>query len=178
MSFSLVRPDIRAVIRCGYCPGQIVLPFPALESNSEDQDWWPNQREWLYIACPECRQVAAHIGCCNEVISRSQSELHKDKFLLRISFLCAGQSCGVPVQFHVLQDSTVTENTESELRELLASNYWRGLSPCGHPINISGNQKVSFDLPTPGRPQGYNRRHAFWRSSFQNEMNPLILGPK
>lgn len=79
------------------------------------------------------------------------------------------------MQFHVLQDSTVTESTESELRELLASGYWKGLSPCGHPIAIFGNQKVSFDLATPGRPRGYNRRHPFWKSTFRSEMNPLLL---
>ncbi len=100
---------------------------------------------------------------------------HEDQLLLRVSYLCAAQPCGVPVQFHFLHDTEITNNTQKELRDLLASGYWTGPSPCGHPIGVLGNQKVVFDIPNPGRPKGYNREDSFWYSTFEQDMNPAII---
>jgi hypothetical protein len=164
MSFSLIQPDIRGVLSCGHCSHQIVLPFPTLELATEGQEWWPNTRDWLYLACPECRIVAAHIGCQNMVLLRSQTKLHEGRILIRISFLCEMGICRVPRQFHILADALVTETTESDLRALLASGYWKGVGPCVHPTGINADQKVSFDPIRGGIDlRGYNRADSFWK---------------
>jgi hypothetical protein len=164
MGFSLIPPDIRGVLPCGHCRHQIVLPFPTPEPAPEDHDSWPNGRNWLYFACPQCRHIAAYAQCRNEVLPQNQAIPREDKVVIRVSFLCAGQSCGVPVQFHILEDATLTETTESELHDLLASGYWTGVGPCAHPIAIVGNQRVSFDLMHEGILRGYNRKHPSWKN--------------
>jgi hypothetical protein len=59
----------------------------------------------------------------------------------------------------------VTETTESEIYDLLASGYWTGAVQCGHPIGIKEYQKVSFDPIRGGIDlRGYNRYEAFWKS--------------
>ena len=83
---------------------------------------------------------------------------HADKILLRISYECAGTSCGVLRQFHILEDA-VTETTEAEYHELLTSGYWTGVGPCVHPIGIVGNQKLSVDLMDAAMLRGYNPDH-------------------
>jgi hypothetical protein len=163
MSFSLIRPDIRGILPCPHCPCNIVLPFPKHESKPEDRDVWPNGRNWLYIACPECRYVYGHAQCQNEVLPRNQPIPHADKIVLRISYRCTRTTCGVPVQFHILEDATVTETTERELRDLLTSGYWTGVCPCGHSIGLAANQKVFFDRMGQETLQGYNRADRFWQ---------------
>jgi hypothetical protein len=164
MSFSLVPPNIRGVLPCPHCPYQIVLPFPTLEPATEGQDWWPNGSDWLYIACPECRYVYAHVQCRNETLPRNRTTPHEDKILLRISYRCAGTGCGVPRQFHILVDATVTDTTVSELRDLLTSGYWTGVGPCVHPIGIVGNQTPSVDPIRGGIDlRGYNSADPFWK---------------
>jgi hypothetical protein len=149
---------------CEHCSYRIVLPFPTPKSIAGRPDWWPNERDWLYLACPDCKQISAYIGFRSAAPLASQKKAHADELLWRISFRCAVEGCNTPVQFHVLAESTVTETTERELRAKLASGYWKGVSPCGHPIAITENQKLVFDLIHEGRLQGYNPNHRMWNN--------------
>ncbi len=164
MPVSLVSPNIRGVLHCGHCPCQIVFPFSTLPPKPENQEMWPNQRDWLYFACPECRIASAYIECRNEALPTNQTTRYDDRMVIRISFLCEQGICRVPRQFHILADAQVTETTETELQDLLASGYWTGAGPCAHTIGISTNQKVSFDSIRGGSDlRGYNRNASFWR---------------
>jgi len=143
MPASFYLPVVRGVIRCGYCGHPIVLPFATLELNAA-QEWWPNGRDWLYLACPECRRIAAHARCSNETLRRQ--DLVPDRLLIRISYLCPGISCAVPVQFHIFGDTTIIGATNSRLRDLIEEGYWTGLTPCGHAIGRIGDQEIRFDV--------------------------------
>ena len=159
-----------AVIACLYCQlppcGQMMQPIPlplsTLQHKPLDQAAWPNDAQWLYAACPVCKQVSAHLkfDLCN--FQDLQSRPHVDKDWLRISFRCAQQGCGTPMQFHVLWEPTVTQTTKNELREKLQNGYWTGVSPCGHPISIANEQEVLFDW-VRGRMQGYNPADPLWK---------------
>jgi hypothetical protein len=157
-------------IPCLTCPSEacrtakirpIPLPPSTLVHSAPHPGWWPNDTHWLYAACPECRQVSAHLRFVVWEVQDSQSTPHADKVWLRISFRCAQAGCNTPVQFHVLWVPTVTQTTESELREKLRTGYWTGVSPCGHPIAIANDQKVLFDWAL-GRMLGYNPTDRFW----------------
>ena len=164
MPVSLNQPDIRGVLPCGHCSHQIVLPFATLQPTPSDQGLWPNQRDSLYFACPECRTVSGYYECQNVILQPHLRAHHEDKIVIRISFLCNVGICEVPRQFHILADALVTETTETDLRALLASGYWTGVGPCVHPIGIVGNQKVSFDSIRGGIDmKGYNRADSFWK---------------
>src|SRR5260370_3071542 len=124
-----------------------------------DPDWWPHGKNWVYVACPECKLVYAYIGLES---LQNQNTLPVDKLWLRISFRCAVEDCKTPVQFHVLINSTVTEESENEWREKLRTGYWRCACPSGHPSAIVENQKVSFDRIDGERLRGYNPDHPLW----------------
>ena len=166
MSVSVRPPELWG---CIYCMSPqcfrkrkpIPLPFPTPVPVVRDLEWWPNDKDWLYFACPECRLITAHLGIQVVQFQDPQSRPHADKLWLCISFRCAVEGCNTPVQFHVLADSTITQTTESELREKLSSGYWSGVSPCKHETSITNDQKVRFEI-VRGRLQGYNPEHREW----------------
>jgi hypothetical protein len=137
----------------------IPLPFAMPEQSTSHSEAWPTDNNWLFVACPECRRVSPHVGF--HPVQQDRSEPPGDKLWLRISFRCAVEGCNTPVQFHVLVDPTITETTRSEWHEKLGTGYWKGVSPCGHPIAITSDQKVLFDRPG-GTLQGYNPHHRMW----------------
>lgn len=155
MPVSLNPPIFRGVIQCGHCPHQIVLPFPTRPPTSEDQTLWPNRRDYLYVACPACRTVAGYIDYHGTAPHRAPTP--DDEILICISYRCAAFPCGIPVQFHVLADSTTTDTTENEWRGLLTRGYWIGLLPCRHAPGTVGNQKVCVDVIEAQTLRGYNR---------------------
>ncbi len=85
-----------------------------------------------------------------------------DKIFFCISLRCAVEDCNIPVQFHVLMDATITQTTESELREKLATGYWKGACQNGHPIAITSGQKVLFET-VQGKLEGYNPNGREWK---------------
>lgn len=157
MSFSMRAPDVRGMICCGHCPHHTVLPWSRPAPIPEPQELWPNGKDWLYFACPACRRVAGHRDYEQTVaVLPHQTTPNDGKIVIRISYRCAGTTCGVPVQFYVLEDATST-NTEREWRDLLASGYWIGLVQCGHPPAIREGQAVWFDVIQAETLQGYDR---------------------
>jgi hypothetical protein len=139
----------------------IPLPFATPPPTEQNLGWWPNRVDWLYVACPECRQISAYVTSSPVVFQDSKKRPHANKFWFCISFRCAVEGCNTPIQFHVLEEPTITQTTESEWRERLASGYWKGASPCGHPISITSGQKVSFHADQ-GRLWGYDPNDPAW----------------
>jgi len=156
------------VVACLWCPidecpkqtQPMPLPVSTLQHKPLNPEEWPNDKELLYAACPDCRQVSAHLRFVLWNLPDFPSGPHADKSWLRISFRCAVEDCKTPVQFHTLVIPTA-EPARNEWREKLASGYWRGVSPCGHPIAITNDQKVGFAW-VQGRMQGYNLADPLW----------------
>ena len=140
----------------------IPLPPATLGRREVSPDEWPNGIDWLYAACPECKQVSAHLKIYPFDLPDFHSTHHLDKDWLRISFRCGHTDCNTPLQFHVLVDSRGTQTTESELRAKLQAGYWTGASPCGHPISITNDQKVVFEWPR-GKMLGYRLTDPLWK---------------
>jgi len=157
-------------IACLRCPSDecrtkmqpIPLPISTLQHKPLNPEAWPNDTDWLYVACPDCKQVSAYLRFdlwnFQDVLQRP----HADKDWIRISFRCEAEGCGIPIQFHVLAEPTVTQTTETELREKLSSGHWKGVSQCGHPIAIRQDQRVIFER-VRGRMQGYSLADPLWR---------------
>jgi hypothetical protein len=122
--------------------GPMPLPLSTLRHVPEDQVEWPNDGSWLYVACPECNRVFAYSKI--DLLPSPPAGPHSDKFWLRISFRCAVENCGTPVQFHALVETTLTETTMTEWREKLANGYWKGAALCGH--HIANNQRAKSSL--------------------------------
>jgi hypothetical protein len=147
------RPCV--ICHSGQCQGRTPIPLPVstLPPSVNNPMWWPNDSDWLYVACPECRHVYAYIQPTAVHFPEGQVISHSDKLWLRISFLCGHASCGVPAQFHALVDATVTDTTQSEWCDLLTKGYWIGSCPCGHPLATIAGQKVLFEF-SPGKITG------------------------
>jgi hypothetical protein len=140
----------------------IPLPFAMPPQPISHPELWPNGRNWLYVACPECRQVSAHSHWVPVYFPDVRSRPHANKLWLRISLLCGVEDCNTPVQFHVLVAPTITETTESKWREKLRSGYWTRACPCGHPTSITSDQAVVFER-IRGILLGYNPSHPLWK---------------
>jgi len=157
----MIRHQAHLICKNRNCGLPIPLPLSTLLHLVPHPQWWPNDSDWLYAACPECRQVSAHLRFSLWDFEDVRSRPHADKDWLRISFRCAQEGCNIPVQFHVLWVPTVTQTTETELREKLHTGYWTGVSPCGHPIAITNDQKIVFEWAL-GKMQGYNSNDRLW----------------
>jgi hypothetical protein len=161
MLLGVLFPHALAVLHCLACQTPMPLPSATLPPVIKRQGWWPNESDWLYVACPECRQVSAYIA---PSIYHGQSLPHGDKTWLCISFRCAVENCNTPVQFHILTEAVETLRTESELRAKLASGHWRGNAPCGHPIATGSAQEIRFQWDW-GRLRGYDPKHPEWKDT-------------
>jgi len=152
---------------CIYCTTEecrekhtpIPLPFAMPESSTSNPEAWPNDSNWLYVACPVCRRVSQHSGFYPAQLDRSIPE--SNSIWLRVSYRCAVGGCKLPVEFHVLTGPTITQTTVPELREKLNTEYWKGAFPCAHPIATTSEQEVRFDRPT-GILRGYNPNNPRW----------------
>src|SRR5258708_7273542 len=78
----------------------IPLPFAMPEPPVSHPEAWPTDNNFLYVACPECRQVSPHAGF--HPVQYDHRKPPSDKLWLRISFRCAREGCKTPIQFHVL----------------------------------------------------------------------------
>src|SRR6266852_1138044 len=160
---SLFVPHARAVLECpsGSC-NPIPLPFATLPPTVKRPRWWPTETDWLYVACPDCKLVSAHVGYSVRHFGDSQSVPQADKSWLCISFRCAVESCDTPVQFHILREHIESLTTEHELREKLATGYWKGACQNGHSIATTSAQEIRFEWDRETL-RGYDPNHPEWR---------------
>ena len=167
MSLSLKPPEIWECVFCQFedCPENktpIPLPSPTPPPIEQHLGWWPNGSAWLFVGCPECRRISALLTSQPVHFLDSRSRPHADKFWLRISFRCAVEGCNTPVQFHVLEEPTISPTTKDEWHEKLSSGYWKGACPNGHRIATTTEQKIVFES-MPGRLLGYDPAHRDWK---------------
>jgi hypothetical protein len=109
--------------------------------------WWPNDADWLYVACPGCRLISPHIGYTPQHFQDAQSVPHGDKSWLCKSLRCAAEGCRIPVQFHEPMEPIVTLTTEREFarkarKRILERRFARTGIPSPQPVtkkfNLSG----------------------------------------
>jgi len=160
---SLSGPHARAVLHCPtHSCSPIPLPFATLPPELKRQGWWPNGVDWLYVACPECRLISAHVGCSSYLHDDVAPVRHSDKRWLCISLRCAVEGCNTPVQFHVLEEPIVTLTTEREWHEKLSTGYWKGVCQNGHPIATTSDQEIRFEWDRETL-RGYDPNALEWR---------------
>jgi hypothetical protein len=127
---------------------------------------WPEDGRFLFVACPECRHVSAHLQAYEG--DPPEGDRSAQQPWLGIFFLCAIPGCRSPAEFLVRMDATVTQTTEPELREKLATGYWTGVSACEHPISTRDVPKDGFLFEWQrGMLRGHNTQHPRWNSLRQ-----------
>jgi hypothetical protein len=121
---------------------------------------WPMNDTELYLACPGCNVVSVHLYA--DVDDCPEDARKRHEAWIRISFRCAIENCGTPVEFHALRNTQVLRDTEFQLRERLRTEPWTGASPCEHPICTTIHQQVEFAL-SQGILRGYNPNAVHWQ---------------
>lgn len=137
---------------------RLLLPNPLPRDAA--QGLWPSDDQRLFLECPECRRVSVYgQGDAGPSIFPDRENM----VWISISFRCEVEGCNTPIEFHVLRDPIAPAETEIELRARLESGWWRGASPCGHPIaTTNGNDAVIQWVS--GRMQGYNPEDSRWKN--------------
>jgi len=157
------HPELYVLCMNQRCPhSRVEMPIrllvPSPPDTKPNPNFWPNDGHFLYVACPECVHVFAYRQAGAAEFSQKKDP---GRMWMSISFRCATEGCNTPAEFHALLGTTVTQTANDELREKLASGYWKGVLQCGHPIVVGKKQNVRFEWDL-GRMQGYDRSHRKW----------------
>jgi hypothetical protein len=136
-------------------PIRLLVPVPL--QTEPDPSLWPDDGRWLYLACPECILVFAY-----NRPGIAEFPPKGDEAWMCISFRCKAATCNAPAEFHVLIDTGKGTAAESQAREQLATGYWTGALPCGHPIIVAKEQNVIFEWDR-GSIHGYDPNHWKWQ---------------
>lgn len=125
------------------CPSPqepIWLPSANLSQTTGDQKAWPSDGGSLFVACPECRRVSAHCSVQTEDCSEAiRTALRRDKFWIRVSFVCGQENCKTRLEFLALTGKADRKHVDIEVREKLQSGWWSGNLACQHAMRPRAN---------------------------------------